>query len=100
MASQRHRVDLTPRAKKDLKDLKHGIEKVLAELAKLESDPFCGEALKGPLRETRSLHFSLKGGGQYRAIYVVHEDQSVCIVFLVGPRENIYEEAVKRYKSL
>lgn len=99
MANGKYRVELTTRAQRDLRKLSHDLDNVLQHISALESDPHCGERLSGPLRDAWSLHFSLKGSGEYRAIYVV-EDDCVCLVFLVAARENIYREAVKRFKSL
>lgn len=100
MTSARYRVELTTRAQKDLQKLRHDLQRALKEIAILESDPLRGEVLKGTLREARSLHFSLKGGGQYRAIYVILEDATICLVFLIAARENVYAEAERRFRSL
>jgi hypothetical protein len=48
----------------------------------------------------RSLDFSLKGGGVYRAVYVVLEEEHVCIDFIVGSHENIYDRAERRVAAL
>lgn len=93
-------VRLTSRAQKDLKKLRHDLANALRQISVLETDPLRGEALKGTLHQARSLHFSLKGGGQYRAIYVVLNDNTVCLVFLIAARENVYEEAQRRFESL
>lgn len=99
MPAKRFEVQLTPRAEKDLKGLRHDTPGVVRELAKLEEDPLRGHTLKGSLLGARSLEFTLRGGGAYRAVYVVHED-CVCIVFIVGSHENIYKRAESRYKAL
>lgn len=100
MTQARYQVELTPRAQKDLKKLRHDLAHALSQISALELDPHRGELLKGTLREVRSLHFSLKGGGQYRAVYVILDDQTICLVFLVAARENVYEEAERRFRSL
>lgn len=100
MTDPQYRVELTSRAQKDLKKIRHDLANALRQIAVLEYDPMRGEPLKGTLREARSLHFSLKGGGQYRAIYVVLDDQTVCLIFLVAARENVYDEAERRMRSL
>lgn len=100
MTSARFRVELTSRAQKDLKKLRHDLTNALEQISVLESDPYRGERLKGALREARSLHFSLKGGGQFRAVYVVLDDETICLVFLVAARESVYEEAERRFRSL
>ena len=100
MTSVRYEIELTSRAQKDLKKLRHDLENVLRQIARLETEPHLGEPLKGTLREARSLHFTLKGGGQYRAIYTIPDRKTICLVFLVAARENVYEEAERRFRSL
>jgi hypothetical protein len=46
------------------------------------------------------LEFSLKGGGAYRAVYVILEAEKICLVFLIGPHESIYEKAERRAAAL
>jgi hypothetical protein len=62
----------------------------------LETEPTRGHILTGSLRGTRSLEFSLNGSGVYRAVYIVRNDRRVCLVFIVGPHENIYDRAERR----
>ena len=100
MSAERHRVVLTKKADKDLQKLRHDLDNVVRQLRQLETDPLRGEPLKGNLRDARSLHFTLKGGGQYRAVYVIAPDDTVCVVFLVATRENVYVEAERRLKAL
>lgn len=96
------RVELTKAARKDLKDLRHDLKRALREINSLEVNPTKGHTLKGSLLGARALEFSLKGGGQYRAIYYIHEAGMiiVCFVFMVGPHENIYRDAESRYEAL
>lgn len=42
----------------------------------------------------------MKGGGSYRAVYTILEDDRVCIIFLIGSRENIYEIVQRRWDAL
>ena len=100
MSAHRYRVELTRRAQKDLKKLRHDLPNALQHIMELEVDPYRGEPLKGTLREARSLHFTLKGGGQYRAIYLLLDEDTVCVVFLVASRENVYDEAARRLQTL
>lgn len=99
MPSDRTDVQLTSSAQKDLKKLRHDMERVVRELRKLEDDPLSGHTLEGSLRGARSFEFSLKGDGAYRAIYIFH-DETVCIIFIIGPHENIYKKAQRRYEAL
>jgi mRNA-degrading endonuclease RelE of RelBE toxin-antitoxin system len=84
-------VELERSAAKDLKRLP---AEALEALLVLETNPQAGESLTGEFAGYRSLHFSLKGSGQYRAIYAF--DGAVCTVHLIGPRENIYRQLKRR----
>ena len=97
--SERFTVELTAQAEKDLKRLRPWTEQATGALLQLEEDPYRGHTLSGSLRGTRSLEFSLKGGGVYRAVYLALEDERVCLVFIVGPHENIYK-AERRVAAL
>lgn len=59
-----------------------------------------GHPLQGSLSGVRALGFNLKGSGAYRAVYTVIERDRVCVVFLVGPHENIYKTAERRWAAL
>jgi mRNA-degrading endonuclease RelE of RelBE toxin-antitoxin system len=98
--SSRFAIELTGQAEKDLKRLRPWTEQVTRALLVLEESPYRGHALTGSLRGARSLEFILKGGGAYRAIYVVLEADALCLVFMVGPHENIYERAERRAAAL
>jgi mRNA-degrading endonuclease RelE of RelBE toxin-antitoxin system len=91
---------LTRAAEKDLRKLKGHTADATRALAQLEHDPARGHTLAGSLNGARALEFNLKGSGAYRAVYVVLDDDCVCIVFIVGPHENIYVKAERRYKAL
>jgi mRNA-degrading endonuclease RelE of RelBE toxin-antitoxin system len=94
-----HRVELTSPAKRDVKRLRAHAARILAELAVLETDPFAGEAKTGSLKGVRAVAFPLPGG-EYRAAYAIHPTEPVCIVFMVGPRENFYSKAARRWEGL
>jgi len=98
--SERFRVELTREAEKDLKRLRPWSEQALREVLSLEAHPFRGHALAGSLRGTRSLEFNLKGSGAYRAVYFIANNESVCVVFIIGPHENIYKLAARRLATL
>jgi addiction module RelE/StbE family toxin len=100
MANRRFEVELTDQAQKDLKRLRPWASQVARTLLTLEDDPYRGHTLTGSLRGARSLEFTLKGGGAYRAVYVVHTDDRVCIVFIVGLHENLYDKAERRFGAL
>ena len=94
--SDRYSVELTEQAKKDVKKLRPWAEQVIRILLTLETEPLRGHTLTGSLRGARSLEFSLKGSGVYRAVYIVRDDRRVCLVFIVGPHENMYDRAERR----
>lgn len=98
--SDRHRIELTRRAEKDLDNLKQDRDRVVREIQILKEHPLAGHALKGALRGARALEFNLKGGGAYRAVYTIVDNNRVCIVFVVGSHENIYRVAERRYAAL
>lgn len=100
MTSDLRRLKLTRNALKDLKTYKGDAAAVKAWLDILRSQPLAGHQLSGSLAGTRSLEFSLRGSGQHRAIYVYRELPETIIVVLIGPHENIYERAVRRFNAL
>lgn len=85
-----YRVEFGRQAAKEIKRLG---PKAIEALLVLETNPEAGEALSGNLAGFRSLHFSLKGSGQFRAIYEIHGDVCLCVVVAVGSRENFYRDA-------
>ena len=89
-------VELTKAAERDLKALWKISEEVIEHLRILKNNPNKGHPLSGSLQGVRSLEFSLKGSGQYRAAYFyIIKDHKVTI-FMVGPHENFYKQAQKR----
>lgn len=98
--SRRYRVELTDGAKKDLKKLRQHREQIGEVLGLLEEIPTAGHLLKGTLNRLRSLEFTVKGSGAFRAVYGVLDTDAVCLVVLVGPHENIYDRAERRVEAL
>lgn len=86
---------------RDLKSkaCKPHLSTILKAINKLKNNPFEGQELKGSLLKVRSLHFTLKGSGQWRIAYYVMIDEKTCLILVIGTRENFYKKAVKRYKS-
>jgi mRNA-degrading endonuclease RelE of RelBE toxin-antitoxin system len=99
---QKYSVELTTGTVKDLKAkaCKPHLKEIFEEIRVLETEPLAGDLLEGSLVKVRSLHFSLKGSGQWRVAYYVMTEEKVCIVLLVGTRENFYEKANSRYRSI
>ena len=98
--SDLYEVRILSRAEKNLDDLRSHRDYAVRELLKLESNPTLGHVLSGSLRGARALSFNLKGGGAYRAVYTILDQDHVCIVFLVGPHENIYKKAERRWEAI
>jgi mRNA-degrading endonuclease RelE of RelBE toxin-antitoxin system len=93
-------VEVTRQAEKDLRDLgEEGAAVATRALLTLGGNPTRGHTLAGTMVGARSLEFSMVGG-EYRAAYVVLPAERICLVFMVGPHENFYHEAEKRYRRL
>jgi len=99
MTSGEWDVQFTRPAQKDLAALKNLEAQAFREVMKLAGDPYRGEAKRGSLKGARALGFTMPGGA-YRAAYVANKHERVCLVFIVGPHENFYKEAERRYKAL
>lgn len=97
------RVVLTDDAKEDLKDLDGAAAKlVIKALLKLEDSPEqrgapLGSRLKGNLTGLRKL---VVGDRDYRVIYNVEADGTVCVVWVIGKRsdDEVYDLALARLK--
>jgi mRNA-degrading endonuclease RelE of RelBE toxin-antitoxin system len=89
-------VELTKAAQRDLKALWKVSEEVVEHLKALKADPEQGHPLAGSLQGVRSLEFTLKGSGQYRAAYFYIFKDAKVTIFMIGPHENFYKQALKR----
>lgn len=98
--SDRYEIEILPKAEKGLKSLRQHQSQAIREILKLEENPRLGHTLTGSLRGTRALEFNLKGGGAYRAVYTILDDQRICVLFLVGPHENVYKIAEQRWAAV
>ncbi|MHB1683834.1 MAG: type II toxin-antitoxin system RelE/ParE family toxin [Bacilli bacterium] len=91
-------VRLTKQADKDLMGLSPDAKmRAVTALQRLKTDPQAGHLLTGSLQGARSLEFSLPGGA-YRAAYISDSDSRTCLIFIVGPHENFYQKAERRYR--
>lgn len=99
---QEYSVAFTTGAVKDLKAkaCKPHLKEIFDEIRVLEKDPLAGHLLEGSLAKVRSLRFSLKGSGQWRVAYYIKPEEKVCLVLLVGTRENFYEKANSRHRAI
>lgn len=91
-------VRLTGLAQKDLDGLEEIKAVVVQELLDLKKDPEKGHSLKQNLQGMRSLEFTIKGSGQYRAAYIIIEDEKVCLIVAVGPHGGFYDLVARRAK--
>lgn len=98
------RVELTRQARKDLDKLakKNPAASAAADAAllALEEGRRTGHSLSGDLAGCRALEFSVRGSGQYRAVYVPVDEATVCVVIVVATHENVYEEARRRARQV
>jgi mRNA-degrading endonuclease RelE of RelBE toxin-antitoxin system len=95
-------VELSRETRRDLRQpkLRPHLAQILRALATLETDPHVGHTLTGSLSGLRSLAFTVKGSGAFRAVYGLVDEGAVCLVVIVGPHENIYEKAERRVEAL
>ncbi len=98
--NKRYRVEIIDGARKDLEKHRQHREQIGEALGRLETDPRAGHPLQGTLYRLRSLEFTVKGSGAFRAVYGVLETDAVCLVVIVGPHENIYDRAQRRVETL
>ncbi|SIR60464.1 type II toxin-antitoxin system RelE family toxin [Halanaerobium kushneri] len=93
-------IEIIKSVKDDLKSLKHQKEKAIKKIITLENNPIeKSKSLSGTLKGLRSFNFSLNDG-QYRAIFKILEDNKICLMIIIGSRQNIYLEAKRRVKIL
>ncbi len=93
MVNEEYSLDLSGAAKKRLRRHKHAETQILRALMVLRTDPLAGHELTGKLQGLHALKFSVKGSGEYRAIYEVFPETTSVVIHWIGTRENIYEEA-------
>lgn len=83
---------ITPSAKRSLKKLPTKVRLDLLKASQiLESKPFTGEKLTGPLAFLYSFHFRSRGV-DYRLAYTIDSDDQKVIVHLAHTRENFYQK--------
>jgi mRNA-degrading endonuclease RelE of RelBE toxin-antitoxin system len=93
-------VEIIHLVKDDLKRLENQKEAAVNQIISLENDPIKkSKSLSGTLKGLRSFKFTL-ANGQYRAIFKIIEDNKVCLIIIVGSRQNIYLEAKRRVEFL
>lgn len=81
-----YRIFLSPRAKKELKNIAKLYRKAIAEaIDELKEDPYVGKPLTREL--TKKYSFRI---GVYRLIYKIHKNDKKVTVLSVGHRARIY----------
>lgn len=95
-----YQVELLSVAQKDLKGLWRIRDEVVQALLVLEKVPDKGHDLQQDLQGILSLDFTIKGSGQYRAAYLLLEEDQTCTIFAIGPRENFYDLVKKRVSQV
>lgn len=94
------RVELLSAAQKDLKGLWRIRDEVVHALLVLEKVPDKGHDLQQDLQGISALDFTIKGSGQYRAAYLLIEEEKTCSILAIGPHENFYDMVKKRVKQV
>lgn len=99
---QEYSIEFSTGAVKDLKAkaCKPHLNEIFEEIQILGTEPLAGDLLEDSLAKVRSLHFSLKGSGQWSAAYYVMTEEKVCLILLFATRGNFYEKADSRYRSI
>ena len=101
MSDSKYSVEITKFVESDLNDLEPNRDMAVKKLLKLEKNPISkGSSLKGNLKGLYSYKFTLPAAGDYRAIYYLKESKYICLLILVGSRENVYSQVQRRYLSL
>ena len=96
----KYTIEITRAVENDLAELKHLRSKAVEKLLQLEEKPFQKtSSLSGNLKGLRSFRFNLAEGA-YRAVIKIYEDDRVCLLIIVGSRENLYKKAARRVKAL
>ena len=89
MSSASFRIEIDPRAARDLKKLQRTHPDIVARLIRLidglPADPFQGKPLKGQKQGCHSLRYH-----DYRIIYEVYSKEKVIHLIRVGDRRDIY----------
>ena len=82
----------SPRAKRELKKLSHGIqERIAAAIEGLADDPRPRDSVTiGGRHSLHRLELGI-GGTEYRVLYHVDDDKLVVLVLGTGSRENFYD---------
>lgn len=88
----RWKLKYDPGVKEYLKGLdEHILRRIEKSAKRLKKSPRLGKQLKGFPSTTRSYRFGTPGG-EFRIIYELIEEDKVVFIFLIGPRDDIYDD--------
>jgi len=91
-----YQVYVTNQAKKDLKRLDKPIIKIVLNiLESIAENPYGGESLYGELSQLKKWTFT-HSGISYRIAYQIYEEHIEVKVFMIGTRDNFYDELKRR----
>lgn len=95
-------VSLTNPAQRDLRNLDPQIQDdALDELASIGDDLEIGGTLEGCPNSIRKYEFEdLSVSGEWRAAYIILDNERFCSVFAIGPRENFYDKVKRRARQV
>jgi len=97
----KYSVQTTKAVEDDLDNLKHLKEQAIKKLLVLEEDPKNKTSpLSGNLKGLHGYKFNLSGAGAYRAVLQIKGKSKICLLIIVGPRENLYQKAARRVEAL
>lgn len=93
-----YEIRLSKGAVRDLKKMEPALRDfIYNKIYEIAEDPYKNEKLSGPFKELHSQHSKFRGV-EYRVIYHIDKEGKLIIIALVGSRENIYKELIRRLK--
>jgi len=91
-------LEYASRVKKQLKNIdnKYTIRRIRDSVRRLEDNPKSAPLLSGTSKPTRSLRFGTPDG-EYRAVYLLVEEDKTVYIFHLEKRESDYEDLHRKY---
>ena len=91
-------LEYASRVKKQLKNIdnKDTIRRIRDSVGRLEDNPRSAPLLSGTSKPTRSLRFGTPDG-EYRAVYLLVEEDKTVYIFHLEKRESDYEDLHRKY---
>ncbi len=89
---------VTTSGKRSLKKLPRRVKEALLEATRiLETNPYAGEQLSGPLNFLYSFHFKFEGV-EYRVAYTLNTENKQITIHFAETRENFYEKLRRLFR--